>query len=221
MGFWGTVGAGLVIVAITTALAKGYKLTALASRAYKHILGLKRSQHDDQNSEPIQLEVEKEPIRLEGQLKVSGSIEVTFTNQTSVPRLVRDITMRADGEALPRSGDVRRFKDEEPIYGPFEVSPHIPRIATYSIPPGTRKLIILAKVEDWNQPIVHRFMIDEIDALVRAEMAGAGLNADQEKFVVKRVEEERDRLGRELTPEEARQAVRDAIVKVMDIEAGG
>ncbi len=64
-------------------------------------------------------------------------------------------------------------------------------------------------------------MANEIDALVQAEITGAGLDADQEKLVHAMVKDERKNKGRELTPAEAMQVVRDALVKIMDIEAGG
>ncbi len=64
-------------------------------------------------------------------------------------------------------------------------------------------------------------MANKIDWRVQAEMAGAGLDANQEKLVLAMVEDERERRGRELTVEEAVQVVRDGLVKVMDIEVGG
>ena len=63
-------------------------------------------------------------------------------------------------------------------------------------------------------------MRNEIDALVQAEMAGAGLNADQERFVHALVKEERERKGGELDPVEAQELVRAGLVKIMDIETG-
>jgi hypothetical protein len=63
-------------------------------------------------------------------------------------------------------------------------------------------------------------MASEIDVLVQAEMTGAGLNPDQEKLVHAMVKEARENKGSELTPEEALQVVRDALVKVMVFEAG-
>ncbi len=64
-------------------------------------------------------------------------------------------------------------------------------------------------------------MPNEINVLVQAEMTGAGLDADQERTVRLLVEDERTSKGRELTPGEAVQVVRDGLVKIMDKEAGG
>ena len=63
-------------------------------------------------------------------------------------------------------------------------------------------------------------MPNEIDVLVQAEMAGAGLNADQENLVHAMVEEERKKKGCELEPAEALAVVRLALEKVMEIEVG-
>ncbi len=90
------------------------------------------------------------PIRLELERR-SDNVEVTYTNRTSKVQTIKEVVFWVNGRLRPR-GEVRRFPDNQPNHGPFDIQAGGTRFASYKIGPGTPNVRVEVKVVGVRRP---------------------------------------------------------------------